>query len=62
MFKRNKIVSLSREEYDRLVAIEDRADARTARRIIEQIASGAEIVLSESQLDEFLRAESPLAR
>jgi ribosome-binding protein aMBF1 (putative translation factor) len=55
-------VILSRDEYDRLVeADEDRADAKTARRIMEQIASGAETVLTEAELDEFLKAKTPLA-
>jgi len=55
-------VNPSQEEYDRLVAIEDRKDARTARHIIERIASGVETILSKSQVDEFLRAETPPAR
>ena len=55
--KGDEIVILSRDEYDRLIAAhEDRTDAKTARRAIAQIASGAEAVLSESELDEFLKA------
>jgi len=60
--KGDEIVILSRDEYDRLVAAgEDRADARTARRVIDDIASGAETVLSESELEEFIEAKTPLA-
>ena len=56
--KGDEIVILSRDEYDRLIAApEDRTDAKTARRAIAQIASGAEAVLSESELDEFLKAK-----
>ena len=58
----DEIVILSRDEYDRLIAAdEDRKDAKTARRIIEQIASGEETVLSEPELDEFLKAKTPLS-
>ena len=60
--KGDEIVILSRDEYDRLLAAgEDVTDARTARRVIDDIASGAEAVLSESELDEFLNAKTPLA-
>ncbi len=60
--KGDEIVILSREEYDRLIeAGEDREDAHMARRAIEQIERGAEAVLSESELDEFLQAKTPLA-
>jgi DNA-binding XRE family transcriptional regulator len=60
--KGDEIVILSRDEYDRLVAAdEDRTDAKTARRVIEQIASGAETVLSEPELDEYLKAKTPLS-
>ena len=60
--KGDEIVILSRDEYDRLVAAgEDAADARTARRVIDDIASGAETVLNESELEEFLNAKTPLA-
>jgi hypothetical protein len=55
----DEIVILSREEYDRLIAAaEDAADARTARRVLDDIARGAEIVLSESEAEEFLRTET----
>ncbi|HWL18757.1 MAG TPA: helix-turn-helix transcriptional regulator [Bradyrhizobium sp.] len=58
----DEIVILSRDEYDRLIAAdEDMKDAKTARRIIEQIASGEETVLSEPELDEFLKAKTPLS-
>ena len=58
----DEIVILSRDEYDRLIAAdEDMKDAKTARRIIEQIASGEETVLSEAELDEFLAAKTPLS-
>ena len=58
----DEIVILSRDEYDRLIAAdEDMKDAKTARRIIEQIASGEETVLTEAELDEFLKAKTPLA-
>jgi DNA-binding XRE family transcriptional regulator len=58
----DEIVILSRDEYDRLIAAdEDMKDAKTARRIIEQIASGEETVLSEAELDEFLKAKTPLS-
>jgi DNA-binding XRE family transcriptional regulator len=58
----DEIVILSRDEYDRLIAAdEDRKDAKTARRIIEQIASGEETVLSEAELDEFMKAKTPLS-
>ena len=58
----DEIVILSRDEYDRLIAAdEDRKDAKTARRIIEQIASGEETVLTEAELDEFLKAKTPLS-
>jgi DNA-binding XRE family transcriptional regulator len=60
--KGEEIVILSRDEYDRLIAAgEDMADARTARRVIDDIKSGAEAVLSESELEEFLNAKTPLA-
>jgi DNA-binding XRE family transcriptional regulator len=60
--KGDEIVILSRDEYDRLIAApEDSTDAKTARRAIAQIASGAEAVLSESELDEFLKAKTPLS-
>jgi DNA-binding XRE family transcriptional regulator len=60
--KGDEIVILSRDEYDHLIAArEDAADARTARRVIDDIASGAETVLTESELDEFLKAKTPLA-
>jgi DNA-binding XRE family transcriptional regulator len=60
--KGDEIVILSREEYDRLIeAGEDREDAQMARHVIEQIERGAEAVLSESELDEFLLAKTPLA-
>jgi DNA-binding XRE family transcriptional regulator len=60
--KGDEIVILSRAEYDRLIeAGEDAKDARTARRVIGEIDSGVETVLSESELDEFLNAKSPLA-
>ena len=60
--KGDDIVILSRDEYDRLVeASEDAADAKTARHVLKQIASGAETVLSESDVDEFLKAKTPLA-
>jgi hypothetical protein len=59
--KGDEIVILSRDEYDRLIAAhEDRTDAKTARRVIAQIASGAEAVLSESELGEFLK-KTPLS-
>ncbi len=58
----DEIVILSRDEYDRLIAAdEDTKDAKTARRIIEQIASGEETVLTEAELDEFLKAKTPLS-
>ena len=58
----DEIVILSRDEYDRLIAAdEDMKDAKTARRIIEQIASGEETVLTEAELDEFLKAKTPLS-
>ena len=60
--KGDEIVILSRDEYDRLIAPpEDRTDDKTARGAIAQIASGAEAVLSESELDEFLKAKTPLS-
>jgi|SRR4029077_14422122 DNA-binding XRE family transcriptional regulator len=60
--KGDEIVILSRDEYDRLIAAgEDATDAKTARRVIDDIASGAETVLSESELEEFLEAKTPLA-
>jgi len=60
--KGDEIVILCREEYDRLIeAGEDRKDSQTARRAIEQVESGAEAVLSESELDEFLQAKTPFA-
>jgi DNA-binding XRE family transcriptional regulator len=60
--KGDEIVILSRDEYDRLIAAgEDATDARTARRVIDDVASGAETVLSESELEEFLEAKTPLA-
>jgi hypothetical protein len=60
--KGDEIVILSRDEYGRLIAAsEDATDARTARRVIDDIASGAETVLSESELEEFLKAKTPLA-
>ena len=60
--KGDDIVILSRDEYDRLIeAREDAADAKTARQVLEEIASGAETVLSESELEEFLEAKTPLA-
>jgi ribosome-binding protein aMBF1 (putative translation factor) len=60
--KGDEIVILSRDEYDRLIeADEDRTDAKTARRIMDQIVSGAETVLTEAELDEFLKAKTPLA-
>ena len=58
----DEIVILSRDEYDRLIAAdEDMKDAKTARRIIKRIASGEETVLSEAELDEFLKAKTPLS-
>jgi DNA-binding XRE family transcriptional regulator len=60
--KGDDIVILSRDEYDRLIeAREDAADAKTARKVLEEIASGVETVLSESELEEFLKAKTPLA-
>lgn len=60
--KGEEIVIMSRDEYDRLIAAgEDAADAETARRTLEDIASGAENLLSESELDEFIAAKTPLA-
>jgi predicted transcriptional regulator len=60
--KGDEIVILSRDEYDRLIeADEDRKDAETARRVIADIASGAETVLSEAELDEYLNAKTPLS-
>jgi DNA-binding XRE family transcriptional regulator len=60
--KGDEIVILSRDEYDRLIAAgEDATDARTAHRVIDDVASGAETVLSESELEEFLEAKTPLA-
>jgi predicted transcriptional regulator len=60
--KGDEIVILSRDEYDRLIeADEDRKDAETAKRIIADIASGAETVLSEAELDEYLNAKTPLS-
>jgi DNA-binding XRE family transcriptional regulator len=60
--KGDEIVILSRDEYDRLIAAgEDATDARTARRVIDDVASGAETVLSESELEELLEAKTPLA-
>jgi DNA-binding XRE family transcriptional regulator len=60
--KGDEIVILSRDEYDRLIAADaDTKDAKTARRVIEQIASGEETVLSEAELDEFLKAKTPLS-
>jgi predicted transcriptional regulator len=60
--KGDEIVILSRDEYDRLIeADEDWKDAETARRVIADIASGAETVLSEAELDEYLNAKTPLS-
>jgi DNA-binding XRE family transcriptional regulator len=60
--KGDEIVILSRDEYDRLIdAAEDAKDAKTARRVIGNIESGAETLLSDSELDDFLNAKSPLA-
>jgi DNA-binding XRE family transcriptional regulator len=60
--KGDEIVILSRDEYDRLIAAgEDAADAKRARRAIKNIESGAEAVLTDSELDEFLAAKTPLA-
>jgi DNA-binding XRE family transcriptional regulator len=59
--KGDEIVILSRDEYDQLIAAgEDAADAKTARRAIEDIESGAETVLTESELEEFLAAKTAL--
>jgi DNA-binding XRE family transcriptional regulator len=60
--KGDEIVILSRDEYDRLIAAsEDAADARTARRVLDDNSRGAEIVLTEREADEFLKAKTPLA-
>jgi transcriptional regulator with XRE-family HTH domain len=60
--KGDDIVILSRDEYDRLIeAAEDRADAEAARHAIERAGSGKEILLTETELDEYLAAKTPLA-
>jgi len=60
--KGEEIVILSRDEYDRLIgAGEDATDTKTARRVIDDIASGAETVLSENEVEAFLKAKTPLA-
>jgi DNA-binding XRE family transcriptional regulator len=57
------IVILSRAEYDALTMGhgEDAVDAAHANRILAEIESGAETLLTSEQADELLSAKSPLA-
>jgi transcriptional regulator with XRE-family HTH domain len=62
--KGDEIVILSRTEYDALTAgrrDEDAADAAHANRILAELASGSETLLTSRQADELLAAKTPLA-
>lgn len=58
------IVILSRAEYDALTTgrgAEDRTDAAHANRILDDLESGAETLLTSEQADRLLEAKTPLS-
>ena len=57
----NEMITITREEYDRLVeAAEDLADIATSERIKAAIASGEEELIPSALVDRMLAGESPL--
>ena len=58
-----ELVILSRAEYDALTSVrgEDSRDADHANRIIADLASGAEMLLTSEDVDDLLAAKTPMA-